>query len=144
MIPAPREALPAMAEADIGKVRALEQAIAAGPQIDIPITHTLHAGVYARTARVPAGAMITGALIKIPTVLVINGDATIFIGEGSIRLAGHHVLSAQAGRKQVFLAHAETYLTMVFPTHAATVEEAEAEFTDEVDLLQTRKPALEN
>ncbi len=132
--------LPAMTDVDIALVRQLECMIADRPQIDIPITHTLHAGMYARTAILPPGALITGALIKIPTVLVLHGDAQVFIGGESVRLTGYHVLSASAGRKQAFVAYAETHLTMVFPTNATTVEEAEAEFTDEVALLQTRRP----
>lgn len=140
MLPALRESyLPAMADEAVAQVRALESAIAAGPQIDIPITHMLHAGMYARTAHLPTGALITGALIKVPTMLVVHGDTTVFIGGESARLAGYHVLRAAAGRKQAFLAHADTTLTMIFPTSATTVEEAEAEFTDEVDLLQTRR-----
>lgn len=135
--------LPAMADEDIGRVRALEQAIAGQPQIDIPIVQTLHAGMYARTAIVPAGAMITGALIKIPTILIVNGDCDVYVGDRTVRLVGHHVLEAEAGRKQAFIAYAETHLTMLFPTQAASVEEAEAEFTDEVAMLQTRK-AQEN
>ena len=41
-------------------------------------------------------------------------------------LCGYHVIPASAGRKQVFVAHADTDLTMLFPSHAATVEDAEA------------------
>ena len=43
-----------------------------------------------------------------------------------------------AGRKQAFLAITDTALTTTFPTAAVTVEEAEAEFTDETDLLASR------
>ena len=39
------------------------------PQVAIQTTHHFHAGLYSRTIRIPAGVMITGALIKIPTLL---------------------------------------------------------------------------
>lgn len=130
--------LPAMAPADIDKVRALEAEVLQAPQVDIPTRHVLHGGMYARTIRIPAGVLLTGALIKIPTVLVLDGDVTVFVGTKTIRLEGRHVLPASAGRKQAFLAHADTELTMLFPTHATTVEEAEAEFTDEADRLMSR------
>lgn len=133
-------ALPSMLLPQIAKVRDLEEAIAAGPQITITITHTLHAGMYARTAHLPPGALITGALIKIPTLLIVNGDCDVYMGDGTARLTGQHILTAAAGRKQAFLAYNYTTLTMIFPTSATTVEEAEAEFTDEVEKLQTRQP----
>ncbi len=122
----------------IAQVRALEAAQRQMPQVEIQTTHSIHAGVYARTCLIPAGVRITGALIKIPTTVIVSGDVTVFVGEGSVRLSGYHVIEAQAGRKQVFTAHADTFVTMLFATGAATVEEAENEFTDEADMLMSR------
>ncbi len=107
-------------------------------QILIPTTHHFHAGLYARTIRIPKGVVITGALIKISTMLIVSGHASVFVGGDVIDLRGYNVLPASAGRKQVFLAHVDTDLTMIFPSRAATVDEAEAEFTDETDLLMSR------
>ncbi len=132
-------AIPPMSAAAIESVRALEAAALQRPQVEIPTQHALHAGMYARTIRIPAGVLLTGALIKVPTLLMLSGDATVFVGDGAVRLTGYHVLPASAGRKQAFIAHADTDLTMVFPTHARTVEEAEAEFTDEADRLLSRR-----
>lgn len=131
-------ALPAMAPDAVDKVRELENQLLQAPQVDIETRHVLHGGMYARTIRIPAGVMLTGALIKLPTVLVLSGRATVYIGDGTIELEGHHVIPASAGRKQAFLAHADTDLTMLFPTRATTIEEAEAEFTDEADRLMSR------
>ncbi len=137
MKPAPIKFL-GMTALAIERVKTLEQAIEREAQIDIPITHTLHGGLYARTAHIPAGAVIVGALIKVPTLLILNGDCDVYTGEEVAHLNGYYVLSADAGRKSAFFAHQHTTLTMVFPTRAATVEEAEAAFTDETDKLQTR------
>ena len=140
---APR--LPAMAPEAIDRVRCLENATLGLPQEDIPTAHLLHAGMYARTIRIPAGVVLTGALIKLPTVLIVSGDCTVFIGEDEpMRLSGYHVLPASAGRKQAFLAHLDTDLTMLFPSRAQTVDEAEAEFTDENHLLLSRKQGNES
>jgi hypothetical protein len=124
---------------DVERVQRLESALMQAPQVDIKTTHHFHAGLYARTIRIPAGVMITGALIQIPTLLVVSGHVSVFIGGECLELAGYHVLPGQAGRKQAFLAHADTDLTMTFPTTATTVEQAEAEFTHEADLLASRK-----
>lgn len=135
----PMHTLPAMTSESIDLVREAEEKAKKLPQIDLPTSHTLHAGMYARTITIPAGVAITGALIKIPTILVVDGHCEVFTGAETVELRGHHVLQASAHRKQVFLAHADTHLTMVFPTSATTVEQAENEFTDEADRLQTRQ-----
>lgn len=129
----------AMRPETIDKVRALETANAELPQVDIETVHTFHAGVYARTIRIPAGVLLTGALIKIPTLVIVSGNVIIYTDEGSKRLDGYNVFQAEAGRKQAFLAESDTFITMSFATSAETVEEAEEEFTDETDLLMTNK-----
>ena len=128
----------AMSPAAIEQVRRLESAALALPQVPIETTHVLHAGLYARTIRVPAGVLITGALIKIATLLVIDGDVLMHVEGGAVRLEGHHVLPAAAGRKQAFLARSDTHITMVFATAARSIEEAERQFTDEVENLVSR------
>lgn len=133
------ETLPSMTSEAVGMVREAENRMRAMPQINLPVSHSLHAGMYHRTVTIPAGVGVVGALIKIPTLLIVDGHCTVFIGGGEVTLEGHHVLECQPNRKQVFEAHSDTHLTMIFPTQAATVEEAENEFTDESALLQSRK-----
>lgn len=130
--------IPAMASAAISKVRALEKALSNAPQEMIDTHHVLHGGQYTRTVKLPAGVVVTGALIKVATTLVVSGDCTVFIGDQTVRLAGYNILAASAGRKQAFIAHSDTYLTMTFATAATTIEQAENEFTDEADLLLSR------
>ena len=131
--------LVAMSETAIGKVRALEQAALAQPQIEIHTDHVLHAGTYVRTVKVPSGVVITGVLVKIPTVVIVSGDAIVYGEDGAIPLTGYTVVRAQAGRKQAFVALTDIHITMTFATSAKTVEEAEAEFTDEADMLVSRR-----
>jgi len=139
VIPALATDIAPMTDEDIGKVRALEDEVLARPQVALRTTHTLHAGVYTRTVRLPADVVLTGALIRVPTTLIVAGDASMFSGGTCRRLTGHHALTAAAGRKQAFVAHAETYITMIFATQAKTVEDAENEFTAEAHRLMTRR-----
>jgi hypothetical protein len=88
--------------------------------------------------------MITGALIKIPTVLIISGAVVIYLDGAAQELHGYHVFAASAGRKQAFVALADTDLTMLFPTAAKTLEAAERAFTDETDLLMSRRDTSSN
>lgn len=129
-------------ELSLEKLRKLETEVLKLPQVSIETKHAFHANMYARTCKVPAGVLMTGALIKIATLLVIEGDCIVYVDDHPVRMNGYNVLSASAGRKQAFLALKDTYITMIFPTKAATVEEAEDEFTDEAGNLQTRRDIL--
>ena len=55
-------------------------------------------------------------------------------------LIGYHVLPAAAGRKQAFLALADTDLTMLFATDARDIATAEGQFTTEPERLMSRAP----
>lgn len=136
--------LPAMNENEIAKVRLMESMLAELPQVDLETRHIFHGGTYSRTIMIPAGAALTGALLKIPTTLIVSGRATVYIGGKTLELDGYHVLPASIGRKQAFYAHTDTWLTMFCATGAQTLEEIEAEMTDEVDLLSSRKDTSTN
>lgn len=121
----------------LDRVYALEQYTRTLPQEWIETRHVIHAGVYARTIEIKAGVLLTGVFIKIPTTLIVSGDVTVYTGGEAKRISGYHVLAAAAGRKQVFLAHLDTQLTMVFATGETDLDRIEAQFTDEVELLMS-------
>lgn len=134
-----------MSKESIDKVRATEEAMRKLPQIEITTTHVFHAGVYSRTVVIPKNATIIGTLIKRSTNLSLAGHATVFVGDDqAIEYKGYAIIQAHAGRKQIFIAHEDTYLTMFFATTARTIEEAEKEFTDEAEILMSRRPGSVN
>ncbi len=107
-------------------------------QAPIVMKHVLHAGMYSRTAYLEAGVGIVGVTIKVPTQLIVHGSCFIYTGDTWKRIDGFRVLAAMAGRKQAFAAVTRTEITMIFPSSAKTVAEAEAEFTDEAEKLLSR------
>lgn len=109
------------------------------PQVHIAMEHALHGGMYARTARVPKDAILVSTLIKIPTLLIVNGTARIYAGDKWQVVEGYSVIEAEAGRKQIYLAATDLQITMVFPSQAKTIAEAEEEFTDETNKLLSRR-----
>jgi len=130
---------PQQTPAGLALVRRVEHALLEQDQASMETFHVLHSGVYSRTICLTAGAIMTGALIKIPTTLVISGNASVLVGDcEEIKISGYHVIAAPAGRKQAFIAHTDTWITMTFCTKAKTIEEVETEFTDEADLLLSR------
>ncbi|WP_240905391.1 hypothetical protein [Bordetella hinzii] len=131
--------LPPSSERTIAFVDAVAELHLREPQPVILTHHVLHGGVYARTMMIHAGQQITTTLIKVPTVLTICGDCEVLAGDGdTYHVQGYQVLAASAGRKQAYIAHADTFITMAFATSAKTIEEAEAQFTDEADSLMSR------
>lgn len=105
----------------------------------VEMEHVLHAGMYARTCRVPGLQRFTSVMFKIPTLIVVHGDCLVAVGDEWRRMRGYHVVKASAHRMLAYITIADTEITMLFPSNATTVEEAEAEFTDEAaDLLSRR------
>lgn len=136
--------IPAMSSSAIAKVEALADYSRQFKQEEIETHHVIHGGMYARTITIKAGDMLTGALVKIPTMLVISGDVTVFADNESFRIKGFHSIPASAHRRQAFIAHEDTTMTMLFPTKASTVAQAEDEFTDEASLMMSRNEDAKN
>lgn len=137
--------IPAMSARAIDKVRELTEIVKAAPQYALETNHIIHGGMYSRTITMPAGHVLTGSLVKVNTLLIINGHVTAYLGDiGSAEFNGYGVVPASAGRKQAFISHTDTDITMVFATEATSVEEAEAELTDEADMLVSRSDTGSN
>lgn len=132
-----KNTVPAMNDASIQRVKEIENVLMAFPQIELDTDHVIHGSMYARTITMPKGTVLSGALIKVPTMLIINGHCRVFVGNDTINVEGYNVLAASANRKQAFLALEDTSLTMIFNTDADTVKAAEIEFTDEHELLMS-------
>ena len=133
-----------MSDLAIHKITELESELIKAPQVPIDTKHYFHAGVYARTIMIPRGFALTGALIKIPTLLIIQGNCIVTMGETSEVVQGYNVIPASLNRKTAYYAYDDTFITMLFATDASSVEEAENEFTDEADRLMSRQPQSVN
>ena len=125
-----RAILPRMTQQDQVVGNALVMAMLDMPEVEIPVDHFLWAGCYARTCFVKAGEVIAGALIKIPTIVIVQGVCKVVVGSDVELIEGYKVLRGMDGRRQFFSALEDTYITMLFATNAKNVEEAEKEFTD--------------
>ena len=114
--------------------------IRACPQVEVVTEHLLHGGMYARTVRREAGIIAVGSTILRATILIVNGSCSLVGGNGDrIDLTGYNVLPGLPGRKSCSLTHGPVEMTMIFPTAARTIEEAENEIFAEADDLISRK-----
>lgn len=130
--------IPAMTDEAIDKVYALEEHTSKMPQVRIDTSHILHGGMYARTILIPAGTLLTGALIKVATVLIVSGHVHVFLDSERHEINGYSAIAASAHRKVAFLATKDTWMTMLFTSKADSITRAEEEFTDESHLLMSR------
>ena len=116
-------------------MRVLAEGLATLPQIPFVTEHLLHAGMYTRTVRLPSGTVCAAVLIRPPTVLILVGEVDVWSNGELIRTSGYSVLPGSAGRKIAFVTHSDVAMSMIFPTDAQTVEEAQKQFTIEHELL---------
>lgn len=130
--------LPATAPDALAKIVAIEKWVLGLDQVKLPTEHVIHAGMYARTIKMPAQTILTGALMKRSTLLILSGSALVLVGDEWVEFEGYNVIPGSAGRKQVCVSRSLVIATMLFPTQARTVEDAEAEFTDEAAGLMSR------
>jgi hypothetical protein len=139
----PLSPVPAMGEHALALVRELQAQLEKLPQVPVRMHHVLHGGMYARTCYIPAGCTLACCLIKVPSIVILCGSASIYVGtDQPLVLEGHNVMPASAGRKQAFQSLTDFALTMVYVTNAKTVEQAENEMTDEPHMLASRRDGL--
>jgi len=121
------------------RVREIERIVLQMPQLIIEINDFIHGKMYSRTMFCPAGALVTGVLTKIDNICIMHGDVTVTTDYGLQRFTGYHVLPAFGGGKRALIFHADTYWTTLIHTETTDCRIAEEEFTDEADMLQSRK-----
>jgi hypothetical protein len=127
--------------ATLDKLAQALEIIKAQPQVPLATEHLFHGGMYARTIRLIPGEWMIGSRIKLPTVLIVHGNCTVLLGDETVNLSGYNIIPGCAGRQQLFLAHSPVEMTLIFPTSAVTVEEAENEVFADADQLMSRTDA---
>lgn len=132
------KSLPATSPDALDRIRIVEDRIRERPQIEFQTEHVFHAGMYSRTVRINPYVTFTSVMVKVPTLVIIQGCFEVTVDGEFMRFSGYNVFPASAMRKQVYVTISEVILTMIFPTDAKTVEEAESQFTDETSSLLSR------
>lgn len=97
--------------ASIHALLALESKMKEYPQLDIPIDHHFHAGMYARELTIKAGTLLTGRIHKFDHFdIMLSGDITVSTDDGQVkRLTGLNIMQGKAGKKRAGYAHADTH-----------------------------------
>jgi hypothetical protein len=136
--------IPPPSPATLDALTRLQNSLLAMPASDFqqtPLTteHLLHGGMYARTVRRDFDSVTIGSLINRATILIIHGPCSILIGDKRVDLDGYNVLAGLPNRKSMSVTRGLVEMTMICPTSATTVEEAENEIFAEADQLVSRR-----
>lgn len=94
------------------------------PQVDIPIKHHIHGGMYIREAVIPAGLVITGQIYLFDHFdIMVSGDITVSTDTGETkRLTGYNLFEGLSGKKRAGYTHEETVWITI---HAADGEDGD-------------------
>ena len=123
--------VPACTSDILKATQALQNILLQYPQVYLEPEELLHAGCYVRTIRVTKGIVLTGALIKLPTVLIVSGKMRMTIGDKFEVVECYKVFEGAKGRKTIFESLEDSVITMFFATSAPDFESALSEVVEE-------------
>jgi hypothetical protein len=103
------------------------------PQIEIPVTHRIHGGMYMREIIIPKDCLLTGQIYKFNHFdVMISGDITVSTDGGERkRLTGYNVFNGMNGKKRAGYAHEDTTWLTVHPFEGVDGEEIQKRITAE-------------
>jgi hypothetical protein len=101
---------------------------------EFPVQHDLYGGVYLRTLFLHKGFSVIGCKHKVPSQLIIHGDALVTTSEGIRRVRGFAVIQTPPGCWRAVEALEDTIFTAVFSTPVESL----------LDLEVIQKATIEN
>jgi len=80
------------------------------PQLEIPVKHHIHGGMYGREITIPKDTIITGQIYKFDHFdVMISGDITVSTDSGETkRFTGYNCFKGMSGKKRAGYAHEDT------------------------------------
>lgn len=115
-----------------------------GGGVPIETWHHFADGLAARTIRIPAGTVLTGAAHRTEHLNIAAGDITVWTEAGMKRLTGYTVLPSSPGAKRAGFAHADTWWTTIHvnPTNERDPAALEDLLVEHPESLQSRRLVL--
>lgn len=110
------------------KLLAFEEANAARPQIECPVTHRFAPGIYAREMFIPKGTCLTGKIHKFAHFSVVSKGRIAVYAEGQsgpVMIEAPFTFVSQPGDKRIGLALEDTIWTTFHPTDETDPEAIE-------------------
>jgi hypothetical protein len=87
------------------------------PQVEIPVKHYIHGGMYIREITIPKGTLLTGDIYVFDHFdIMIRGDILVTSVNGEAkRMKGHNVFEGLRGKKRAAYTHEETVWMTIHP-----------------------------
>jgi hypothetical protein len=113
------------------KLFAFEEYAKEQEQLDIPVKHYIHGGMYAREITIPAGTALTGQIYKFDHFdIMISGDITVSTDtDEPNRFTGYNFFKGLMGKKRAGYAHEDTTWITFHPFDGDNGDEIQAFLT---------------
>jgi len=119
----------------------LESELLKLPQVEMPVDHAFCNGLYARTMRIPAGTILTGAVHKEESFfLVRKGELIVTTDSGPHQLGPGDMSTSKIGTKRAGIALTEVEVTTF---HANPSNEQDPQALWDMFTIPAPAPALE-
>jgi quercetin dioxygenase-like cupin family protein len=117
------------------KVLALEAALLAMPQADMPVRHHFAHKTYGRELFIAKGVTLTGKIHKYSQInVLVSGDISVLTDEGVKRVQPPFIIVSPAGTKRAAYAHEDSIWLTVHGTDKTDVDEIENEFIAQTEV----------
>lgn len=103
------------------------------PQVEIPVNHYIHGGMYGREITIPKGTVLTGQIYKFDHFdIMVSGDITVSTDDDEPRrLTGFNLFKGMSGKKRAGYAHEDTHWITFHPYDGEDGEEIQKFITAE-------------
>lgn len=109
-------------------ILAMQQEVAAAPQIQMHVVHHFSKGLYARELHIPKGTILVGKTHRFENLNIISkGEISVYTEEGVRRIVAPCTIVSPPGTKRVGYAHEDTVWTTIHATNETDIDEIENE-----------------
>ncbi len=110
------------------QIDALEAAVGAVEQIELPTQNGFGPGFYTRSVLIPAGTVLVGKIHATEHIfMVTQGDISITTDAGVVRVQAPYQVVCKAGMKRAGYAHTDTVCVNIHITNETDLDKLEAE-----------------
>lgn len=114
-----------------GRVLAIERRVQQMDQVDCPVRHYFIPGMYAREIRIPAGTVLTGAVHKHESIVVLSAGRLVLATEnGPLEVAAPFTMICHPGAKNLATALEDSVWTNFFVTDETDLDKLVEELTE--------------
>lgn len=114
------------------EILSIESAIAAMPQVDLPVEHYRIKGVYVRSLFIPEGTVLTGKIHNAENIAILaQGTIKVCDGDKSYEISAPKIMVDKPGVKRLGYAVTDVTFITVHRTDGESIADIEAELVSD-------------